>query len=362
MEINKRLTNIFSGIPINNFPGWTDDEFCEYLLKLPYLKKKQQTNFYLLFKREVSENGYEHWQIYCEFNQQVYFRTLCRDFRFHVSARKESQRQAINYVKKQQTSVGETYERGTPKKATYTKRSEKIKKITDEELLKKIIKRMKKGKYQSFFSIEKEHPEYFQSKKLILKNIWNQYYQAQKSLPTRVFWIYGEKGTGKTTFTNKYLDEHDWEPEKRVELFPNNMTYNDRIFFDIEDEKGRVLIINEVDENFPKNNNLIAFIDRKVLDTNGSKIHNDFQLIIINSIYRPEEVFGYLGKRASGQILRRIFNPFFDCMVYEIKANEEQLKEIRANQKKFSQIEFQNWYQPIVQIIPEPDYSLIEKD
>jgi hypothetical protein len=100
-------------------------------------------------------------------------------------------------------------------------------------------------------------------------------------------------------------------------------------------------VINEVDQNFPKNNNLILFIDQKgFLEAEKTYITNNFELIIINPIYRPEEVFAYLGKRLSGQVLRRIFNPFFSCEVYEIKTNYQQLQEILRKKMMISMKEF----------------------
>jgi hypothetical protein len=92
--------------------------------------------------------------------------------------------------------------------------------------------------------------------------------------------------------------------------------------------------------------------------TKGSHIKNNFELIIINSIHRPEEIFGYLGKKTSTQVLRRIFNPFLDCRVYQIFPNLNQLGEI-TNKSFNSEFDFINWYNPKVSQIGEPDYSLV---
>ncbi len=146
-----------------------------------------------------------------------------------------------------------------------------------------------------------------------------------------------------------------------VAIFPNSITYNDQIKFEIDDEKGRVLIINEVDKDFPKHNNLITFIDQRGLLTGKeSRIRNNFELIIINSLYRPEKVFSYLGRRVASQVLRRIFSPFFDCKMYQIKANQRQLKSFLHRGEKMSNREFQNWYQPLITKIKEADENLIK--
>lgn len=142
-----------------------------------------------------------------------------------------------------------------------------------------------------------------------------------------------------------------------------NISYNDQIKFNIDDEKGRVLVINEVDKNFPKNNNLINFIDRRgFLEAKEGRIQNNFELIIINSLYRPEEVFSYLGKRVAGQVLRRIFSPYFKCKVYEIRANQQQLSSFLQSEQSMSNRQFQDWYQPLVEEIAEANEGLIRKE
>lgn len=104
------------------------------------------------------------------------------------------------------------------------------------------------------------------------------------------------------------------------------MFYNEKIHFQPSDEECSVLVISELDNKFPKHNNLISFIDRQtLLETRHFPIENNFELIIINSLYRPEEIFKQLGKRTAEQVLRRIFNSKNSSKVLEIKSNKEQL-------------------------------------
>jgi len=127
----------------------------------------------------------------------------------------------------------------------------------------------------------------------------------------------------------------------------------------LHDENRKVLVINEVDRTFPKQNNLIAWIDKgDLLPVKNSEIRNNYELIIINSIYSPEEVVGFLGKAVAEQTLRRIFNSESDSQVYKITANYEQLK--KAKELKLTRLEFSKWYQPTVELIKDADYSLMK--
>jgi dihydroorotase len=69
---------------------------------------------------------------------------------------------------------------------------------------------------------------------------------------------------------------------------------------------------------------------------------NNFELIIVNSIYRPEEVFKYLGRNNARQILRRLFSSHFGSSVYHLTSNEKQLEISKRPDFKMSDLEFQD--------------------
>ena len=73
----------------------------------------------------------------------------------------------------------------------------------------------------------------------------------------------------------------------------------------------------------------------------GAPIQNNFELIITNSIYRPEEVFKYLGKKNAKQILRRIFNSHLKSAVYQLTANQQQLAEALSDNFSMNSLEFE---------------------
>lgn len=308
-----RLSNSCISIKCENFKKEikTDEELKEYLIFLDYLS-------YFIFQREYSEEKGEHWQMYLEFNKQQYFSKLKKDLgeESHIEKRKWKQISAINYCRKSKSKIGNTFEWGIPKKS----------------------------------------------------RVWNKRKRTNKGLldiyQCKVIWIFGESGSGKTTYTDQIIRKENIKEKEIAMISPLDMSYNERIKFKKEWEKKRVLLINEVDESFPKHNNLISFIDRKtpLLSFDDKEIKNNFELIMINSIYRPEEVFGYLGKRNAAQVLRRIFNPIFDCKVYEIKANKAQIKRLEKEIKVIKNIKFQDWYKPKIIEIKKPDYSLISKE
>ena len=154
--------------------------------------------------------------------------------------------------------------------------------------------------------------------------------------------MFGAAGKGKTSWSNNYCKELGYSDNEICYISPSSMTYNEKIYFSLEDELCKVLIINEVDRDFPRKNNLISLIDKAaLLPTKGSLIRNNFNLIIVNSVYRPEFIFNYLTKEEAEQVLRRIFNSHTESMVYHLTPNNEQLKLSKSKDfKKMSDSEF----------------------
>jgi hypothetical protein len=70
------------------------------------------------------------------------------------------------------------------------------------------------------------------------------------------------------------------------------LTRYDKIWFLPEHEKVKLLIIDECQPDFPELNNFVKFVDgNTLLPTKGGHIRNNYNLIIINSLYTPVEVF-----------------------------------------------------------------------
>ena len=82
----------------------------------------------------------------------------------------------------------------------------------------------------------------------------------------------------------------------------------DKVWFNLADEDKKILWIEEVREDFPNNNKLIKIIDRKEwLPVKGSQIRNTFEILIINSLAAPENVYSHLKEGNQIEDLRRIY-------------------------------------------------------
>lgn len=296
--------------------------------------------------------------MHLEFENRLYRTQINRILRNpFFEKRKGDFFQADLYCEKNNTKIGKTYIWGNPKKGLIN--IEKQKKLS----LEKIIKKIKEKEYKDFKEIEKDNVVLFYEKDLLLRKIWGEtmYDEENKidSKKCRVIWMFGKSGSGKTTLTIKEIKKEGWDTKKDVYVIsPPSMSYNEKIYFNKECEGYRVLVINEVDRNFPKHNNLISFIDKSTsLNSKKGLIKNTFEIVFINSLLRPEKVFSYLGKADSEQILRRIFNKKNKSSVLEIIANEKQLNRLK---KEIDKDKFISWYKPIIIKHKEPDYTLIK--
>lgn len=357
-KLNPRFSNICSTIFCDSFEH-TDKQFYDYLCHLNYIR-------YFRGQREKSEQEKEHWQMYIEFRTRQYLSKLKKDFcNSFLEERKGTQEEAMDYSWKIETRIGEPFEWGIPKRSQRKKKQIILEKQQNEKnkndtLLVDLLFKIRNKDYQCIDEIKKEQPVLFSRYYSIVREIWNELHPINPfcNSQCQVIWCFGKSGSGKTVWTNKYLRKQKWKENEVAIINPLNMTYSDRIMFELAHEKSKVLVINEVDEEFPKHNNLITFIDKNGwLNTRFGTIKNNFELIIINSLYPPERVFKCLLKEDATQILRRIYNKTFGCLVLECKANEQQLAKIK---KAMDDFRFQDWYEPIVIKHQEPDYSLFE--
>lgn len=358
-QTNKRVINCCFNTKCDEFKNYSSQEFLEYLVKSNWFN-------YIIFQKEYEDQKEKHWQGYVETKKQKYLSQLREFFKGFVEPRIKTKQQAINYCKKTSTRIEETYfEWGIKRRARDTT-EEKVKVIGDREkkwTLMHVLNKIRTKEIETLEEIEEKNPVLFLTREQIIRKEFFKHHPKNKTENDlcRIIWMFGETGSGKTAYTKKILKKEGWSNELVAGVYPSSMPYKEKICFEYWHERCKVLVMEEVDKEFPKYNNLINLIDRKVtlITDENYRMNNNFELIIINSILRPEEIFSCLGEEACKQIFRRIWNNNNGSKVLEIKANEKQLK---RKKKKLDYGEFINWYKPIVIEIKKPDYSLIKKD
>lgn len=83
-------------------------------------KFEESVMTYMIFQKEKgNKTNNEHYQGYIEFNQKMTMKgikIIMNDNKIHLEPRRGTQKQAIDYCKKEDTRIGEPKEFGTPKK------------------------------------------------------------------------------------------------------------------------------------------------------------------------------------------------------------------------------------------------------
>lgn len=149
---------------------------------------------YYVIGKEIGENGNEHYQGYCELEKRKDFNVIHKAlFNAHIERRRGTQKQAIDYCKKENNFI----EWGTPKKQG--KRSD----------LDDIVEMIKEG--ASDIDILTEYPSQFLR--------YNQHIAKVREIITKekytkewrditVFYIWGDTGTGKSRYVR---ERHGYE-------------------------------------------------------------------------------------------------------------------------------------------------------
>jgi hypothetical protein len=277
------------------------------------------------------ENRNWHWQGYTEFKNPVWVNSFARKlaqvwdqtswsdeneyFFSDARVRKGSRQQAIDYVRKEnhykerkEEQLDESYEVGLRETVSkYNKLDLEI--PADLEGQKVLLdQRLEANYYQSFQDIKKDLHLLFVNNRKLCKNLWDEYHPIQTLdvKPLKVIWLYGSSGSGKSYWTNNYIKSLNYLDR---DVCCKSYEGIDKVWFNLTDEGKKVLWIEEVREDFPNNNKLIKIIDRKDwLPVKGSQIRNTFEVLIINSLSSPENVYSHLKEGNQIEVLRRIYS------------------------------------------------------
>lgn len=232
---------------------------------------------YMIVGEEVGQQGTPHLQGYAELKRKMTFNKLKSVFlpliSPHIEKRKGSQKQAIEYCKKE----GTYEEYGTRKKQG------------ERNDIKEITKMIKVDKISSLKDIIPECSN-FQSLRIAEKLL--PIYESKRNSKPFVYYLYGETGTGKTRLAYSILGEECYSHTDTGKFF-NGYDGEENVLFD----------------DFRKHsfqfNFLLRLLDRYPvsIEVKGGARQFKGTLIVITSDGPPEEIF--CGKDLS-QFLRRI--------------------------------------------------------
>lgn len=279
-----------------------------------------------------------HFQGYLEFNRTVDALAFNKEFNFSdIQKRKGSQDQAIEYIKKEKSKViKEFFQFGELKKQgrilkKFNDQDPDIRKSLDFQRI-LLSERIKENFYERFEDIENDFKLLFIKYYDWCKKEWNRLYIRNNDNPAKTIWIYGESGVGKTIWTSKLLKERGYDLDKETLKKKMSSINNQKIWFTLDEEKRKVLRIEEVRPNFPNYIDCIQLIDRATkLETKGNHIINNFELIVFNSLDQPEKIFENLETQEKKQILRRLY----DGEIYELIPDKKTYNKIIDRSKDY---------------------------
>lgn len=301
-------------------------------------KNDKRVKYTVFTKQKGKKQKTYHFQGYSEFFTRIRFTTFKNKWNFSdIQSRKGNQLQAIDYILSSETNIDKNIWEFGEKERNYHITNPGNKEIPSN--FKKqwihILENIENHTYKSIFDVKKDYPYVFIHHKHKLQQLINDftvidYYNLR---PLRVVWMYGKSGSGKSTYTLAFLKKLRYKTSEITEKKASSET-EPKIWFDFEDENKKVLVIEEVRRNFPKYNDLIKIIDKKgLLPVKNSHIRNNFELLIINSLEKPEIIYKSLEPIHRKEILRRIYESLPNNLILLVKKNKKQLKTFRKGVK-----------------------------
>lgn len=268
---------------INN---WSEED-VDILTKLEDDKIIQ----WVIFGKEVGDNGTPHLQGYVEFNKAFTLGGLKKLHKTaHWEPRKGTREQAVVYCKKD----GDWTEFGEPKKGTTFDANGKNKLLPYMEML-------KEGRLQDIAA----DPNCSFS---ILKHVMTAapYFEEprDRQIPMKVIWLYGPTGTGKTR--RAY-----WESEQ-LGMGATYIKSTNSKWFDGYDGE-RVVIFDDLRSSWFEYSFLLKLLDRYPtrVECKGGSRQWKAEVIYVTSPFKPDEMYTTMQERDQDkdsiqQLLRRI--------------------------------------------------------
>lgn len=235
---------------------------------------------YLIYGREVGENGTPHLQGYMELNRQMNWRSLKKKLgeRYHLESRLGTQEEAIIYCKKD----GDFLELGTKKKQGC--------RVDLIELKEKVLKGDKKVR-----DIIKDDVQNYQQLRFV-EGLSKYIALPKEQIKRKVYWYWGPSGIGKTfdAFEEAKNEEY-WMSGKDLKWFEGYWGQPNVI---IDDFRG----------DFCTFHFLLRLLDDYPLrvEYKGSSTPWLATTIWVTSTYSPLRVYRDVSDESMKQLLRRI--------------------------------------------------------
>lgn len=253
---------------------------------------------YVTGQLERAESGYIHWQVYAEFGRQLSLQAvkeLVGDATVHVEPRRGSQKQAIDYVTKEDTRIAGPFEYG--EKKNQGRRSD-LDTVADE---------IKNG--QSIRDVATNHPTTFIRYGSGIQR-WASIIAPSRTTKTHVTCIWGTPGAGKTYEARRLATEAAGGDESKVWWMGTTPGF-------FENYMGQeIAVLDDIDSGTPAQNGMVLPLDAllKAMDATpwtcnikGSSASWLVKKLFITSNSRPEEWFGpAITLEKSAAIMRRI--------------------------------------------------------
>lgn len=245
------------------------EDFKECFLKL------KSMDYFLASKEIAPSTGHEHIHIYIHFESNYKLSKKILSFGAHIDIQKYgSPNQIIKYVKK------------------------------DGDILDEIGKEP----HQGFHTVKDlqniENPEDLKWNEF---NIWSKIKNAPKKIKKgewhkniKVYWICGPSGIGKSNYAEEIFEKSDFEEMEEIK-------YSNGFYNGVVDGKG-LCIYDDFRDSHMSASEFINFIDYRVHNMNvkGGNIKNNYEIIIITSIQKPDQIYRNCTEEFKEQWLRRI--------------------------------------------------------
>lgn len=271
-------------LTINNIE--TYDKTLEYLLNLKSLS-------YIIACEELAPTtNKKHIHIYTHFKNAISL-SIKKCNKAHIEVCKGSPKQNIDYIRKNGNIIFEDGEE--PKQGNKNYNYENLKMTTEKDILNnEELNNFEKCAVLKLKKIADNEP----MKASDFLNSWSKFDEL------KVYYICGPSGSGKSQKAKEIIKEYVQEkPEANIDLikYTNN-------FYIGATGKSEIGFYDEFRPSHMKASEFINLIDynKHQMNIKGGNVKNNYKMIIITSIFKPEKIYNNIPDESKTQWLRRM--------------------------------------------------------